>query len=303
MSRRFMRVLACAVAAVDGCAAAAAAPDANVVNAEGVATTTANTTTTTTTTTRRPLWELGVGFAGVRLPDYRGSDQSRVYALPLPFIVYRGEWLKADRDGARALLFDTERVKVDVSLAATTPTRSRNNMARDGMPDLAPTAEIGPNLNLTLAGSVAQHYRLDLRLPVRAAIAVQRSPDLVGTTFSPHLNVDIDSLAGGWRYGLLAGPMFGSRKLHEHVYGVDAAYATGARPAYQARAGYAGWQALAATSRRFGNMWVGAFARYDSLHGAVFETSPLVRRTSAVSFGFAMAWVLATSAELVTSED
>ncbi|MBC7735245.1 MAG: MipA/OmpV family protein [Bacteriovorax sp.] len=311
-----MRVVACAVAAVDGCAAAAAAPAADVVSAHAVAATTATTATTPTTSTatatptatatatiQRPLWELGVGFAGVHLPDYRGSDQRRVYALPLPFIVYRGEWLKADRDGARALLFDTERVKIDVSLAATTPTRSRNNMARDGMPDLAPTAEIGPNLNLTLAGSATQHYRLDLRLPVRAAIAVRRSPDVVGSTFSPHLNLDLDSVAGGWRYGLLAGPMFGSRKLHEYVYGVDAAYATGARPAYQARGGYAGWQALAATSRRFGNMWVGAFARYDSLHGAVFETSPLVRRTSAVSFGFAMAWVLATAAELVASED
>ena len=50
----------------------------------------------------RPLWELGVGVAGLRLPDYRGSDQSRGYVLPLPYIVYRGTWLKADRDGARA---------------------------------------------------------------------------------------------------------------------------------------------------------------------------------------------------------
>ena len=171
------------------------------------------------------------------------------------------------------------------------------------MPDLAPTAEIGPNLNLTLAGSAAQHYRVYLRLPVRAAIAVQGSPKVVGTTFSPHLNLDLDSVAGGWHLGLQAGPMFGSRKLHDYVYGVDAAYATGARPGYRASGGYAGWQALAATSRRFGNLWVGAFARYDSLHSAVFEPSPLVRRTSAVSFGFAMAWVLATSAELVASED
>jgi len=304
VSPRFIQLLACAVAAINGCAlAAAGSDDANVANAEAVAAPATATRTTTTPTTQRPLWELGIGFAGVRLPDYRGSDQSRGYALPLPFIVYRGEWLKADRDGARALLFDTERVKVDVSLAATTPTRSRDNLARDGMPDLAPTVEIGPNLNLTLAGSAPQHYRLDLRLPVRAAIAVQRSPEAVGTTFSPHLNLDLDSVAGGWHLGLLAGPMFGSRKLHEYVYGVDAGYATGARPAYRASGGYAGWQALAATSRRIGSMWVGAFARYDSLHGAVFEASPLVRRTSAVSFGFAIAWVLATSAEFVASED
>jgi outer membrane scaffolding protein for murein synthesis (MipA/OmpV family) len=254
-------------------------------------------------TTQRPLWELGIGVAGVRLPDYRGSDESRAYALPLPFIVYRGQWLKADREGARALLFDSERIKVDVSLAATTPTRSRNNAAREGMPDLAATAEIGPNLNLTLAGSSSQRYRVDLRLPVRTAIAVQGSPKIVGATFSPHFNLDLDSVAGGWHLGVLAGPMFGNRRLHDYVYGVDAIYATGARPAYRASGGYAGWQALTATSRRFGNLWVGAFARYDSLRGAVFETSPLVRRTSAVTFGLGVAWVLAASSELVASED
>ena len=51
---------------------------------------------------KRPLWELGLGVAGLRLPDYRGADQSRAYALPLPYIVYRGTWLKADREIGRA---------------------------------------------------------------------------------------------------------------------------------------------------------------------------------------------------------
>ena len=29
-----------------------------------------------------PLWEAGMGVAAVYLPDYRGSDHSRGYALP-----------------------------------------------------------------------------------------------------------------------------------------------------------------------------------------------------------------------------
>ena len=33
-------------------------------------------------TSQRPLWELGIGVAGLRLPDYRGSDQSNAYLLP-----------------------------------------------------------------------------------------------------------------------------------------------------------------------------------------------------------------------------
>ena len=251
----------------------------------------------------RPLWELGVGVAGLRLPDYRGSDQSRGYVLPLPYIVYRGTWLKADRDGARALLFDSQRVKVDVSVAASTPTRSSDNTARAGMPNLPGTFELGPNLNVTLAASLKERWKLDLRLPLRAAISAQRSPKFVGTTFSPNLNLDVGGVGGGWNLGLLTGPLFADRRYHEHFYGVDAAYATAARPAYRAGSGYAGWQALAATSRRFGNMWVGGFLRYDSLHGAAFQDSPLLRRSSALTVGLGVSWILATSSELVASTD
>ena len=252
---------------------------------------------------RRPLWELGLGVAALRLPDYPGSDQARGYLLPLPYIVYRGTWLKADRDGARALLFDSPRVKLDVSVAASTPTRSERNLAREGMPDLAGTFEIGPNVNFTLASSRAERWKLDLRLPLRAAVTIQRSPRFVGSTFSPNLNLDVGGLGGGWNLGLLAGPVFADRKFHRYYYGVDTAYASASRPAYDARGGYAGWRALAATSRRFGNAWVGGFVRYDQLRGAAFDDSPLVRRTSALTFGLGVSWILATSSELVASSD
>ncbi len=252
--------------------------------------------------TQRPLWELGLGVAGLRLPDYRGSDQYRGYLLPLPYIVYRGTFLKADRDGARALLVDTQRLKVDVSVAASTPTRSRDNEARQGMPNLPAVGEIGPNLSYTIAGSL-NRWRLDVRLPLRAAVTLQRSPEFIGTTFSPHLNLDMGGLGGGWNLGMLTGPLFADRKYHEHFYGVDAAYATATRPEYHARGGYAGWQALAATSRRFDNMWVGGFIRYDSLRGATFEDSPLARSRSALTMGFGVSWILATSSELVPSSD
>jgi len=48
-------------------------------------------------------------------------------------------------------------------------------------------------------------------------------------------------------------------------------------------------------------MWVGAFVRYDNLRGAAFQDSPLVRRTSGVTAGFGVSWVLDTSSELVVS--
>jgi len=252
----------------------------------------------------RPLWEVGAGVGALSLPDYRGSDHQQGWVLPVPYLVYRGEWLKADREGARALLLKTERVKVDLSAAAGVPTRSRDNEARRGMPNLPATVEFGPNVDAQLVRFDGPHdARLDLRLPLRAAFTVEQSPHGIGFTFSPNLNLDLRQVAGGWNVGLLTGPLFADRRYHQHYYGVDPAYATPQRPAYEARAGYAGWQALAATSRRFGRTWVGAFVRADDLHGAVFESSPLVRRKANLSAGIGVAWVFAQSGRMVRADE
>jgi MipA family protein len=250
-----------------------------------------------------PLWEFGIGTAGLRVPDYRGADQSRNYLVPVPAVTYRGTWLKVDRKGARALLFDSEQVEVDVSLAGSTPTRSKDNRARQGLPNLPGTVEVGPNLNVTLAASAKDHWHLDVRFPLRTVFSLERSPKLVGATFSPNVNLDIGRVAGGWNVGLLTGPLFADRSYHGFFYDVGPAYATADRAAFRAPGGYSGWQALAATSRRFDSTWVGGFLRYDNLRGAAFQASPLVRRSSALTLGFAATWFFASSAELVNSTD
>ena len=250
---------------------------------------------------RRPLWELGIGVAALQFPDYRGSDETGTYLLPLPYVVYRGQFLRADREGARAVLVDADRFEVELSVSASVPTRSRSNAARNGMPDLPPSFEVGPKLNVALWRSADRQAKLELRLPVRAVFTVERSPRSVGTTFSPNLSLDL--VRNGWNIGLQTGPLYGDRRRHEHIYGVDPVFATAQRPAYRAGGGYAGWQALASTSRRFAGTWVGAFVRYDSLRGATFAASPLVRRDHALTMGVGVAWVFASSSVLVASDD
>ena len=58
----------------------------------------------------QPLWEAGLGIGTLRLPHYRGSDQSHTWVLPVPYVVYRGRIFKADREGARAVLLDADRL-------------------------------------------------------------------------------------------------------------------------------------------------------------------------------------------------
>ena len=250
-----------------------------------------------------PLWELGLGVAAVRFPDYRGSDQTSNYALPLPFVAYRGRFLRADRDGARAILFADRRVVIDMSLSASVPTKSNHSDARQGMPDLPGTFEIGPNLNVELWQSGDRRLRLDLRLPLREAITLQASPKTIGVTFSPNLALDVRGFAGRWNLGMLAGPLFADRRYHEHFYGVAPEFVTASRPAYDAPGGYAGWRATTAVSGRLGNAWLGGFIRYDDLHGAAFAPSPLVRRESSFTAGFGVSWIFAVSGQRVVVDD
>jgi MipA family protein len=246
-----------------------------------------------TTSPALPLWELGLGAGVLSLPHYRGSDQSHTWLLPAPYVVYRGTWLKADRDGTRAVLLDTDRLELNLSLAASAPTRSQDNRARAGMADLSPTLELGPHLNAHLAQGTG--WQLDLRLPVRAVMTVTRSPRFIGWSANPHLN--LDRQLGSWNLGLQAGPVFGDRRLHAYFYDVGGADATASRPAYQAAGGQAGWQAIAALSQRHGALWWGAFVKADSLQNAAFVDSPLVRRRQSWSGGLALSWIFARSAQ------
>jgi outer membrane protein len=253
----------------------------------------------------RPEWELGAGASAITLSDYRGSDESHTYVLPFPYLIYRGERLRVDRQGLRGILFDSGRVHLDISAHATPPVDSDENRARQGMPSLDPTLEIGPRLNIDLVRDRARERTLTLRLPVRAVVATDLSHTRgAGYTAYPHLDLDLRPvfLGGKWNLGLQAGPLYGSREHHEYFYGVAPQFATAERPAYQARGGYSGAVALVSLTRRFPRFWLGAFARYDTLKGAVFEASPLVRRDHAVMAGFAIAWVFAQSETLVEAE-
>ncbi|MGB4912312.1 MAG: MipA/OmpV family protein [Candidatus Dechloromonas phosphoritropha] len=253
----------------------------------------------------KPLWEIGAGVSALTLPAYRGSDQTSNFILPVPFFSYHGDFFKADRHGIRGSFFDTDRVDFTVSLALSPPTGSEDIRARAGMPDLKATFEIGPQVDLTLWRSENRARFLKLRLPLRTALTVEGSPQDVGWVFSPNANFDITDLPGlpGWNLGLLAGPLFGSRRQNAYYYSVAPQYATPFRPAYEAPSGYAGMEYTMGVSKRFPNFWLGAFVRYGNLAGAKFEDSPLVLQNEALSAGVALSWIFGESSTRVMVDD
>jgi outer membrane scaffolding protein for murein synthesis (MipA/OmpV family) len=247
-----------------------------------------------------PLWEVGVGLFPSTFPAYRGSEDQQYFLLPFPYLVYRGDYLRMDREGLRARLFDTDRVQLNISVNASAPARSDDSSAREGMPDLDPTVEIGPSLNILLA-ELADKHSLKMKLPVRSVIATDLGgTEQAGWIFNPHLKLESEDVFGGWDAGLSLGPLFGNGKYHAYYYAVDPQYATETRPAYSASGGYSGTLAQASLSRRFNRIWMGGFIRYDNLSGAKFEDSPLLETDHSLMAGIAIAWIFKRSSRTLS---
>ena len=252
---------------------------------------------------QKPVWDFGLGVGAVSFDDYRGANTTHVYVLPVPYLYYRGRFLRADRKGLRGKLFAQDWIELNISADAAPPVRK--NAARTGMPDLRSTVEIGPSLDLHLWKSQDERIKFDVRLPLRGVLTVQARPHSIGAVFAPNASIDIKDIAGfqGWYLGALAGPLFADHRYHDYFYTVAQQYATPDRPAYQATAGYSGTEILVALSKRYPSFWVGAYARHDTLAGAVFESSPLVKTDHYWSAGAGIAWIIRQSNGLVDETD
>lgn len=242
---------------------------------------------------RLPLWEVGIGAYGLSLPDYRGSEDRQLYALPFPYLQYRGEILRWDRDGGRLRMLNSERTRLDLSLGASPPSETEDSGPRQGMPDLDPTVELGLQLEVLLHQSADARHSWSVALPLRKVEAIQSNRlQSLGWVFTPYVQYE---RRGVWKTTVSVGPLFASEPYHDYFYQVDPAYASAGRPAYDAEAGYSGSRVTVGVSRRIGAYWIGAFARYDHLGGASFVDSPLVETEHSFMLGAGVAWIFAQS--------
>ena len=239
-----------------------------------------------------PRLELGIGVTGINVPDYRGSSEQRSYVLPFPYIVYRGEKVRADRDGIRGLLFENRRLELNASIGGYIPVDSDDNPQRDGMPDLDSTIELGPSLNLNLIDSDPHGPRF--RIPLRAVVSIGGDgTSHVGWRLHPVYERPFRKRIAGFRVKMQIGPQFTDSAYHDYYYSVSDVDARPDRPAYSANGGYSGLSLQFSATRRFSDgWWLGAFVRYDDLRGATFEDSPLVTEDRVLLLGIALARIV-----------
>lgn len=254
---------------------------------------------------RKPLWEVGAGVAAIDFPLYRGSNERRSYLLPVPYLQYHGEVLQISRDRMRALFFHRGPVELDFSVNGAVPVSSSDSVARKDMPDLDPTLEIGPSLNVHLYYDDRRSTNLDLRLPLRKVVATNFSRfEQQGWLFQPQLALDFRNVQqSGWNLGLVGSLLYADQRYHQYFYDVAPQYATATRPAYSAGAGYSGAQVMTTFSKRYDRLWVGGFLKWDDLNGATFVDSPLVKSRQSFAAGFMVGWILFSSERRVEVSD
>lgn len=246
-----------------------------------------------------PLWEFGLFNVVGSLPAYRGSDENVTYAVPLPYFVYRGEVIKAERDNVKGLLLDYGNLVGDLSIFVHV---NENDDAREGMPELAPLLfELGPSLSYYLAGK-NEAERVLLELPLRAAVSLGANEEGGLEYQGLHARFGISYVNyrpfgyKHWEIALSLGLDFADPGFNEYFYEIGEDYVRPGRPFYDAQGGYSGLSASATLLARLDkNLAVRSYVRWDNITGAVFDDSPLIRTENNLTLFIALAWMLAES--------
>jgi len=163
------------------------------------------------------------------------------------------------------------------------------------MPDLDWVGEVGPALRYHVWRG-GPGNGVDFVLPARVVMSVDAAKfHHRGYASNPRLEWDATWFQPGEDRVTLDATLathFVDRAYADYYYSVAPQYATASRPAYAAPGGYSGWSAQAGVSWHRGGMVYGAFIEHSSLHGAAFQSSPLVGTADGWSFGVAIAWVI-----------
>ncbi len=250
-----------------------------------------------------PLWEMGVFTGAARIPHYRGSDEYTVYVLPVPYLVYRGDLLKVDRDGLRGALLDKGRIEASLSFSGNPPV-NRKNRAREGMSELGAILECGGLIKVHLTDRRSPDV-LFFGMDLRAATSVD--PDDLGMAYQGlhggfHLVYRNRTLlkTRGTSFGCSGGVDFSDQSYNRYFYDVAASEANPSRPAYRSRGGLGGFSLSFSAHKKFSDRWsVGAFYRWDNISGARFRDSPLVKVDNNHVFGCALIWKIHQSDTVV----
>ncbi|MAD74361.1 MAG: hypothetical protein CML20_06125 [Rheinheimera sp.] len=246
-----------------------------------------------------PLWEAGLLGLSIQQLAYPGSNEQVQRSFILPYLIYRGDFLRADRDNVGLRAFKSETLEVDVGFAAALGASDGDIKVRQGMPELGTLVEAGPRLRWTISDNI-WGSRLRLDLPLRAAFDVEEGMRYSGISFEPALFADVTT-TDDLSYTLGVSALFGSEKLTDRFYQVAEQFSQSDRPEFDAKPGLIALRFTGAISKKFSSNWRGfSFARYETVSSAKNQHSPLVAQNGGWSVGIGVTYIWARSAQTVS---
>ena len=250
----------------------------------------------------KPLWEFGIAGNMASIPLYRGSGDDKLYALPLPYFIYRGRFFQSDRDGFRGIFYSSDHIETSLSGGGNPPVND-DDTAREGMGDLDFLVELGPALKWH-PFKRQPDQRFYFQTAARAIFSIGLPDDLRthhrGYRVTSSLHYRNKTIGGNplWKWGVSLGVDFTDNEYNNYIYGVLDQYANELRPAYTAKGGYAGAMAATYLVRRFTDtLSLAVYTRIDNLSGAVYESSPLVETSNNFTVAASLIWKIKESLE------
>lgn len=235
--------------------------------------------------------KLGVGVASLYYPDYIGSRSTQLLTLPIPYIRYKGENFRIDKDGLSSKLLGVNGLKIDLSVSGSLPANSESNGVREGMPNLDLTAEIGLKLVYNLFEKGVS--KLEFELPVRAVLSTDfTNIKYRGVVSNPQLRYSLNYNEFEWTFR--TGLVFTNQEYNSYYYEVKKEYETSSRNAYDVSGGFSGFKNRVGMTYQKDSWWAGAFVSYYDVTNAVFKDSPLVETKQALYSGVSIAYVFYT---------
>lgn len=240
----------------------------------------------------KPFYELGVGVVTLDTPDYPGSANNEFRALPFPWAVYRGEFIRIDDEGSRARIKSGRNYEFGFSGGFNFPVESEDNPARVGMPDLDALIGFGPSLILRLLTEDNSH-QFNFSLGLRGNVS---------TNFGSRFEAEGFVLEPLWFYWKKIGKKrnttlltavaltFADKGYNNFFYGIEPQFANAQRSAFDAKAGLNQAYFLLGLTHIFREkyqIFAGAF--HGNLELAANKDSALIEEKR--NFGFALGFV------------
>jgi MipA family protein len=241
------------------------------------------------------LWEAGIMVGGLSYPHYRGSKDREFRALPFPYVIYRGKFIKS-RNGALHVGTERGRFRLGLSFFASPPVE--DTPSRVGMEDLGLRLESGPSLIFEQPRPWGEHWAA-LRWRFSTSLdddTIHYVGSLGEIIFGQTLKKGVNKWKWGWH------TFFGDALYHRTLYGVEAQEALSWRPAYRPTSGFGGMAMTVSHGRDFKRGRYGEiFLRADFMEDAIWADSPLATQKNQLMAGFIFRYRLFASDKKVTN--